>query len=138
MPRLSDILTGWLRPDGGPRKPAPLAGRTKPAGRAAPRDRGGSASTGARRTAASAASSPDREQLIQHALQIRRAKQGLLEALPDEERFLLKVMANEMMGGGGKPSQPGKDDDAQRPPVNSPQRKPSRSESRPRSRQPRQ
>lgn len=49
------------------------------------------------------ASSPDREALIAEALRIRRAKQRLLEALPPEEQFLLKVMANEMTGSSAPP-----------------------------------
>lgn len=42
----------------------------------------------------------EREALIAEALRVRRAKKGLLEALPPEEQFLLKVMANEMTGAG--------------------------------------
>jgi len=41
-------------------------------------------------------------------MRIHRAKQALLSKLPDEERFVLKVMANEMMQASGSRPKAGK------------------------------
>lgn len=99
MPRLSDILGGFLgtgqpkrrTPRHGARAPAPTSTRAKKP----PPDR-------------SPPPSPEREALIQEAMRIHRAKQALLSKLPDEERFVLKVMANEMMQSSGRRPQAGK------------------------------
>lgn len=88
MPSLSDTLRALVAPRRDKRG-IPKGGVT---GKDAAKTR--SAAT----AAPPPAPSPDRDALIAEALRIRRAKQRLLESLPPEEQFLLKVMANEMTG----------------------------------------
>jgi hypothetical protein len=92
MPSLSDTLRALVAPRQDKRR-APRRGTT---GKGVAQPRSATA-------APTRASSPDRDALIAEALRIRRAKQRLLEALPPEEQFLLKVMANEMTGSSTPP-----------------------------------
>jgi len=45
--------------------------------------------------------SPERAALLAEAIRIHRAKRALLEDLADEDRFLLRIMAHQILGDGG-------------------------------------
>jgi len=45
--------------------------------------------------------SSERAALLAEAMRIHRAKRALLEDLADEDRFLLRIMAHQILGDGG-------------------------------------